>query len=282
MHSTRPSDRHARVPQPVDNTDWLKTAAIILVVIDHFGYFFMEDARWWSVFGRLAAPTFFFLLGYAQTRAVPLHWIWLGIILTLLDSWNANWTWVTPNILLSFVLIRIVRPHVRTFLQRRGWVAFAILVSALLAILPIATKMVDYGSEGWLWALFGLSQRMYVDDRSASGLDDMASLFVPRAPALTENADPMRLLACLMAAVVYIWQEQMEYSFPQIHFAVFVLGVGVLSFELYQFMRGPSCIQPPAAVATVLRFIGRHTLGIYAIQLAGSEVIVKLVPNLAL
>jgi hypothetical protein len=57
--------------------------------------------------------------------------------------------------------------------------------------------------------------------------------------------------------------------------------LGVLSFELYLFLRGPSRIQPPEAIATVLRFIGRHTLEIYAIQLAGSELIVKLVPNLA-
>ena len=74
-----------RTPHAVDNTDWLKTAAIILVVVDHIGYFFIEDADWWSVFGRLAAPSFFFLLGYAQTRTVPLHWIWLGVILTMLE-----------------------------------------------------------------------------------------------------------------------------------------------------------------------------------------------------
>jgi hypothetical protein len=34
-------------------------------------------------------------------------------------------------------------------------------------------------------------------------------------------------------------------------------------------------------MAGALRFIGRHTLEIYAIQLAGSELLVKLVPDLA-
>ena len=154
-------------PHAVDNTDWLKTAAIILVMVDHFGYFFMEDDRWWSVFGRLAAPTFFFLIGYAQTRTVPLHWIGLGVVLTLLDSWNADWTWVAPNILLSFALIRFARPYVQILVQRHGWAAFALLVSALFAVLPIAAKIVDYGAEGWLWALFGLCHRQYVDGRSA-------------------------------------------------------------------------------------------------------------------
>jgi uncharacterized membrane protein YcfT len=91
----------------------------------------------------------------------------------------------------------------------------------------------------------------------------------------------MRLLACLVAAVVFVWQEQKEFSFPPIHLAVFILGLGVLSVSLCLFMRGESRIQPPEKIASTLRFIGRHTLEIYAIQLAGSELIVKLAPDLS-
>ncbi len=270
-----------RTPHAVDNTDWLKTAAIILVAVDHIGYFFIEDDQWWSVFGRMAAPPFFFLLGYAQTRTVPLHWIWLGVILTLLDSWNTGWTWVAPNILLSFALIRIARPYAQILLQHHGWAAFALLVSALFAVLPIAAKIVDYGAEGWLWALIGLYQRMYVDGRSATDVDGTAQSSAPPRHAMTENVGLMRLLACFVAAVVYVWQEQREFSFSQIHFAVFILGVGVLSLSLFLFLRGPSRIQPPESMAGALRFIGRRTLEIYAIQLAGAELIIKLVPDLA-
>ena len=273
--------RSMRTPHAVDNTDWLKTAAIILVAVDHIGFFFIEDAHWWSVFGRLAAPPFFFLLGYSQTRTVPLHWIWLGVILTLLDSWNTGWTWVAPNILLSLALIRIARPYVKIFIQHHGWAAFALLVSALFAVLPIAAEIVDYGAEGWLWALFGLCQRIYVDGRPATDKDGTAQSSAPPAHAMTENVGLMRLLACFVATVVYVWQEQMEFSFPQIHFAAFILGLGVLSFSLCLFLRGPSRIQPPESVADALRFIGRHTLEIYAIQLASSELIIKLLPDLA-
>ena len=280
MHSRSTSHRNPHTPHAVDNADWLKTVAIISVSVGHFGHFFMEDERWWSVFGRLAAPTFFFLLGYAQTRTVPLNWIWLGVILTLLESWNAGWTWVAPNILLSLALIRIARPYVQILAQNH-WAAFALLVSALLAVLPIAAKIVDYGAEGWLWALFGLYQRMYVDGRSATDVDGAAPNPAPSAHTLTENASQIRLLACFVAVVVYVWQEQREFSFPQIHFAAFILGIGVLSACLCLFVRGPSRIQPPEAIAGALRFIGRHTLEIYAIQLAGSELLVKLVPDLA-
>jgi len=189
-HLTSTSHRNPQTSHFVDNTDWLKTAAIILVAVDHFGYFFMEDDRWWSVFGRLAAPTFFFLMGYAQTKTVPLHWIWLGVILTLLESWNAKWTWVAPNILLSFALIRSARPYVQILLQRHGWAAFVFLISALMAILSIAAKIVDYGSEGWLWALFGLCQRMYVDSRLNTDVDSPAQSSAPPAAAWCNSSWP--------------------------------------------------------------------------------------------
>jgi hypothetical protein len=72
---------------------------------------------------------------------------------------------VAPNILLSFSLIRIVRPCVQILAQHH-WAAFALLVYALFAVLPTASKIVAYGAEGWLWALFGLYQRVYVDGRT--------------------------------------------------------------------------------------------------------------------
>ena len=274
MHNaTRSGSSHA-----VDNTDWLKTAAIIFVSAGHLGFFFMEDELWWSVFGRFAAPPFFFLVGYAQSRSVPLHWIGIGVILTLLESWNADWTWVAPNILLSFVLIRIARPYVQMFLQNRGWLAFVVLVSVLLALLPAAAKIADYGAEGWLWALFGLCQRRYLDGIATTGGTRRSP-----APTLTatDTVGLMRLLACLVAAVVFVWREQKEFSFPAVHLAVVILGLGVLSISLCLFTRGESRFQPPEKIASTLRFVGRHTLAIYAIQLAGSELLVKLLPDLS-
>ena len=268
-------------PHAVDNTDWLKTAAIILVSVDHVGYFFIQNDQWWSVFGRLAAPVFFFLLGYAQTRAVPLRWLWVGVVLTLLESWNNNWAWVAPNILLSFALIRLARPSVQILVQRHGWVAFALLASALVAALPLAAKVVDYGAAGWLWALFGLSQRMYLDGRSATGANDTAQSAEPPAHTMTEDLGLMRLLACLVAAILYVWQEQREFAFSQIQFAAFILGVGILSLGLCLFRRGTSRVQPPESIARALRFIGRHTLEIYAIELGGFELMVKLIPGFA-
>jgi len=265
----------------VDNSDWLKAFAIILVAIGHTGYFFIEDAQWWSVFGRMAAPVFFFLMGYARSRTIPHHWIWLGVILTLLDSWNTDWEWVAPNILFSMVFIRVSRPLVKSWLHRYGWVAFALLVCLLLALLPIAAEMVDYGAEGWLWALFGLCQRMYVDERAVSDLGHTDQVPATSTQMITQNWGQMRLLACFIASLIYVWQEQLEFSFSEVQLAAVVVGVGVLCRALYTFVRGPSCIQPQVTIALSLRWLGRHTLEIYVVQLAGSELIIRLWPDLA-
>jgi hypothetical protein len=265
---------------PVDNTDWLKIAAVLMAAAGHTGYFFMENDYWWGASGRLAAPIFFFFLGYARTRSVPLQWIWLGLLLTLLESWNADWRWVPLNVLLSFGLIRSARPYIGRFLDHYGWIGFAVVASLLVAVLLPANKIFDYGAEGWLWALFGLIQRRYVDDKGAA--DNVAiDAASPAGQIIAGSTAVMRLMACSIAALVYIWAEQKEFSFPPAPFVLFALGLGVLSTGLCFFQRRASPIQPPSSVAAMLHLIGQHTLEIYAIQLAAFELAVKLVPDLA-
>ena len=82
-------------------------------------------------------------------------------------------------------------------LERHGWVGFALLALALFALLPVTAQLVDYGAEGWLWALFGLTQRRYVNEKLITDLGGTAALDKKR-----KNSGLMRLLACLIAAAV--------------------------------------------------------------------------------
>lgn len=269
------------LPYKVDNTDWLKAAAIILVTVGHFGYFFVESDDWWSVAGRLAAPPFFFMIGYARSRVVPLRWVGLGIVLTLLDSWNSDWDWMALNILLSYVLIRMIRPKVQGLMKVYGWLAFVIFTGILLALLPYFSSVFDYGAAGWLWALFGLCQRMYLERRAQ--VEDVSTSRNSSATVCTipDSIGLIRLLACFVAAVVYLWQEQIEFSFTEVQFTVFFIGSCLMSWSLYGFRRAPSRIQPGKYLGSTLHFIGRHTLELYVIPLAGFELIIGLMPELA-
>lgn len=260
----------------VDRTDWIKTAAIILVAIDHTGLYFIEDDEWWRLAGRLAAPIFFYLVGFAQTRKVPAHWIVLGLLLTLLDFWNEGWNWVAPNILLSFALVRFARPAIKRLVES-GWSGLVAIIALLVLALPLASTVVEYGAEGWLWALFGLCQRVWLDQASL----DQARQNLPRAqaggPDLPHRfAGHMRTATAVVAAIIYVWQEQKDLAFDITQTLALACGVTVMSVALWRFRQGPSQIQLPAPAAATLSFVGRNTLEIYVLQLVASEIIAKI------
>ena len=73
----------------------------------------------------MAAPTFFFLIGYGRTHSLPVHWIGLGVFLTLLDSWNSDW-----RIFLSFGLFA---PTNRTIIVTM--IIVSLLVSSALFLI---------------------------------------------------------------------------------------------------------------------------------------------------
>ena len=264
----------------IDRTDWLKTFAIAFVLIDHFGYFFVDDAQWWNAAGRLAAPVFFFLLGFAKSRQLPVSWIVLGLVLTGLEYWNADGDRVTLNILLSLALMRLLRPNISTVLVNYRWLGFLVLLGVLIALLPSTLQIVDYGSEGWLWTIFGVCQRLYVDQNARSEL--RTSIQSPAVmPNLRNEAAMMRFLAGVSASLIYLWMEQIEFEFSVLQFTCVVIWIALLTIYLGGFQRGLSPIQPPPAIAKVVAFVGRHTLEIYAFQLAACELIILLFPDLA-
>ena len=220
MHSTNTSHRNPHAPHAVDNTDWLKTVAIILGIDRPFRLFLHQKTdSWWSVFpDAWRLRTFFFLLGYAhadQDRPATLDLARRHLDLAR-ESWNAKWTWVAPNILLSLALIRSARPYAQILLQRHGWAAFAFLrirAFGRVADSGQRTCRLRLGGVAGGQLFPGLCQRMYVDSRSVSDVDGPAQSSALPAPAMKENAGQMRLLACLVAVVAYVWQEQTEYLF---------------------------------------------------------------------
>jgi peptidoglycan/LPS O-acetylase OafA/YrhL len=154
--------------------------------------------------------------------------------------------------------------------ERYNWTAYVLTTAVLIALLPLAGAVVDYGSEGWLWALFGLSQRMFVDNK-AQGVD----------PGRISKAALIRVFICVVTAVIYIWQEQKEFSFSETQLTVAAICVVTLALGLCAFSRGKSRVQPPRPIAWFVGVIGRQTLAIYALELVFFELLIKFVPSLA-
>jgi uncharacterized membrane protein YcfT len=122
---------------------------------------------------------------------------------------------------------------------------------------------------------------MYVNGRSFSSVDETLQKSELTRQGMKQDWRMMRLPACLITAVVYVRQEQIEFWFSDSQLTVVAIGVASLSCVLSMFSRGPSRVQPPQPMASALQWLGRHTLEIYVIQLAGSELIINLFPKLA-
>jgi hypothetical protein len=128
----------------------------------------------------------------------------------------------------------------------------------LAGLVPVIGDRIEYGTEGWLWALYGLYQRR-AGERGTMGA------------ASTRNA------VAALAALVYITTEFFDFGFTLEQAFALALLVGIETVLLAGFGREVSRVQPPAALRPGIGFLGRHTLELYALHLLAFEAIVYAV-----
>lgn len=234
-----------RKPVQITSTDWLKLIGIASFLVDHVGLFFIEDDDWWRLLGRLAAPIFFFLIGFARSRNIPLSWILWGIVLSGIDWWIDGGEEFALNILLNFVFLRLALRLVDRWAETPLRLGVFALIALLL--LPVAGEVFEYGAEGWLWALFGFAQRAFRDGRAGF-------------------AKP-RFIFASVAGIAYVILEINDHDFYD-HEAV-ALGFVILSVmvALLRFDRTVSTPPLPRPIALSLVWIAHYSLEIYAISL---------------
>lgn len=237
-----------RPSPPITTTDLLKFAGLAFVLADHTGLFFAPDEEWWRVFGRAAAPIFFFLIGFARTSSVPFTWLVLGAALTALDAYVSNGLDdVTLNILFNFALIRLVMPKVETHVltSRAGAPALALFCAAMI---PLAAVILEYGAEGWLWALFGLVTREAIAKASP-------------------HARLQRNLVGAFCVAIYLIVEMRDFEFETVQTITLCVLIVMLGLVLASFRRADAPFQAPAPIAHAFRWMGRRSLEIYAVSL---------------
>ena len=241
--------------RPVSTTDLLKLLGIVLVFVDHHGFFFDPENMWWRLFGRVAAPIFFFLIGFARTRRVPWTWFALGILLTAINAWKAESLWGTMvNIMINFALLRaLVLPSVERHVMQQP-LAVALLMAGCVLLIPVTDGPLEYGTEGWLWAFLGLAQRLSVEGQT-------------RQTVWTRNG------IAGATAMAYTVREAHEYGFTGIQTMILIVLVAGLCAALVCFRREPLAWQPPPSLAALFRFCGRYSLEIYGVSVLASHVI---------
>jgi hypothetical protein len=238
--------------RPVTTTDAWKLFALAFVLIDHYGFYFDPDEAWWRLFGRLASPVFFFFIGFARTRTVPWTWIAFGFVITAVDYITSPRD-ILINILLNFTLVRLFLPTIEAHVMPYP-LRLAALAATSAAVIPVLDPVLEYGGEGWLWALFGLSHRLFLEH------GDGFSLW-------------RRYALALAAAAAYIVREIHDYGFDTLQSAVLVAMIVAEVLVLLRFRREDLAWQPPSAVRPVFAFAGRRSLEIYALTLLAMQLL---------
>lgn len=230
--------------------DLLKAAAVLLMIVDHIGYYFYPDELWFRVVGRFCVPVWFFLIGYARSRDLSPS-IWIGAGVLLVANILAGMPLFPLNVLVSMILIRLCLDRVMLAMTRNTEIF--IIFSVMLTILALPTYILtEYGTQGLLLAIFGYLAR---NKTVLPGARDAVSLL---------NG------FCVFIILNFVGLQVVNFGFdtPQ---SLALLG-GIIAvcllLTVFQPMEYPRLTSRlPGFLRTLVIFLGRWTLEIYVAHL---------------
>ncbi len=234
--------------------DLLKALALLLMVIDHVGFYFFPDENWFRVFGRICVPIWFFLIGYAKSRDIPNSW-WIGALVLIAVSAMVGMPFFATNILVTMIAVRLSLDFISRLSAKNSVYFYA--VTAILTILIIPTGFfTEYGTQGILSAMCGYFVRQR---QSAIVSEDVK-----------HSKDAFAMWYMVYVQVVYAVLQLGYFGFSQNQFLVVIVGVVAVSWMLLRFKPVAYAAyteKMPGLVTMLLQICGRRTLEIYVVHL---------------
>ena len=245
----------------VNSHDLLKVLAITAMVVDHAGRFFVDENVWMRLVGRMAAPLFFFLVGYSGSYRFKSQILLLGVALaaiSFLTSTENGVSRILPlNILLTFVLIKLILDRWDPAAQSSDFLV-TILVILMVVSIPTYVFVVEYGSLGLCSAIGArlLSQR-----------HPLARLWICVTVGVHFLFEMVAILIWNPAAPTSV----LPYAIP---FLAAIFGANLAIFLNYRFRTFN--IKCPWIRMPVI-YVSRYSLQIYFFHLAAFMIIYRLV-----
>lgn len=226
--------------------DLLKALAVVLMILDHVGYYFYPQDMGFRVLGRLCVPIWFFLIGYAGTRPVPKSF-WIGGAVLAFANLIAGAYLFPLSILfgLAFMRLWIDRIMARAL---RSYEALAGMFFLLLLLTFLGDIFVEYGTLGGLFAMLG---------------------------ALRARKDTLRIsrigMVLFVGGSVLAYILSQAFLFPTLsagQFFTLCLGMILVVVLLFRFSPRSFSHLPYRGFGAVplLQLLGRRTLEIYVLH----------------
>lgn len=246
------------LPAHLTSYDLLKTMAIVLMILDHIGWYFYPDESWFRVLGRLCVPMWFFLIGYARTRDISLRAL-VGATLLLLFSIIAGETVFPLSILITLMIGRF---FIDAWMGagRKGGEALAGLFCILFLLALPTSILFEYGTLGFLFTVFGAMCRYRQD-----------------VPIVMENGYGRQIFLFALASFIgfTIVQSMQMTSLSAAQFFFMVFGMGLVWYALYKFRPAEfpmANLKLGKSITAALQFTGRNTLEIYVLHLIAFKI----------
>lgn len=235
------------LPRNVTSYDLLKTFAVIIMVIDHTGYYFFPEENWWRAIGRIGFPIWFFLAGHSIGRGMPGK-LWGGALFLLAMNYITGMGMLPLNALFTIMILRLVIDRIMQPARAAQSYLWALLIICAILFFP-TNNLFEYGSLALLFAMFG-----YVVRHKGQ------AYFTPN---FVQNF-------MIAVSAVFIGYQMVIFGFDTIEFAVMAAGTGIVCITLTKFrlIEYPAiAAKLPSPLTWFTKFCGRHTLEIYIAHL---------------
>lgn len=226
--------------------DLVKTFAVIIMIVDHLGYYGFVESDWARAIGRVGFPVWFFLVGYARGRDIPTKLLG-GACILLVFNVITGMPIFALNALFTIIFIRLFIDFFAKIGLRNMFSMLAL--GAALFVLAMPTDFItEYGTMGLITAMYGY----YV--RNKDKIED----------------DKFVLSYMLFSFSVFIIYQQIMFGFTTEQFVVMAAGTLIVRLYLLNFEKRehPELTKIcPYPLYSLTRFCGRFTLEIYVVHL---------------
>lgn len=236
------------LPSVLTSYDFLKATALILMVVDHVGYYFYPDDMWFRIVGRFSAPIWLFLVGYARSRDLSPR-MWIGGTILVVSNYVVGMAILPLNILFTILFCRMALDPVMGAIRRNPKALYPI-ATILFFLTFAAFAIFEYGTAALLIVMTGYLVR----NREEWGMS---------RNDLTQFAGVAALMyACIE---VFTFMQYGKFAMMGVAIGLLALVLFLLKFRPYEY---PEITQKmPGPIAGVIRLMGRRTLEFYVLHL---------------
>ncbi|MBV6631563.1 MAG: hypothetical protein KI792_00875 [Alphaproteobacteria bacterium] len=221
--------------------DLLKCFAVPIMVIDHIGSFFFVDDMWWRAVGRVGFPIWFFLIGYARGRDLPMRLIGGAILLVLVDGLT-GYDLLPVNALVTIILMRITL-RIMDFPAARANDMIILQIFIWSFLILFTYDLFEYGTLAFLFGLMGYFVRN------------------------NQNGPWYQLFfVYIFIAFMYVQVIVFEFAVPQAITAGIGTAAVIFILSKTKLVIFPNTGSIPV-ISPLFRLMGRYTLEIYIIHL---------------